>query len=125
VLKMIKSELAECMRSGEILALYETLRIIADVNRLRIICLLFTGEKCVCDIEEKLQISQPLASHHLGVLREAGLVRVRREATWSYYSLEREAVERLNGLFLKVLGSEKLSEHYPVRTECEEPALKA
>src|SRR4030065_1443132 len=117
---MKKRDLAECVKSEEIIILHEILKAICDENRLRIICLLFKGEKCVCDIEEELGISQPLASHHLGVLREAGLVDARREATWSYYSLNEEAIGNLNTLFAQVLGSDRFPKGYPRRDECDE-----
>jgi len=117
--------MAECITSERVVVLHEMLKAIGDANRLRMMCLLFSGEKCVCDIEEQLLISQPLASHHLGVLREAGLVSVRRAGTWSYYSLNLQAIRRLNELFLQVLGTERFPEDYPGRDECEEPPLKA
>lgn len=116
---MCAEKLAECMSGSEIARLYELLKIICDVNRLRILCLLFQGEKCVCDIEEQLEISQPLASHHLAVLRQAGLVEKRREGTWSYYSLVSEAVEGLNDLFTQILGTQRLPDEYPHREGCE------
>lgn len=120
-----RKKLAECADKREIVELYEALKAIADANRLRILCLLFQGEKCVCDIEEQLRISQPLTSHHLSVLREAGLVGVRRSGIWSYYSLVPEAVERLNRLFREVLGVEKISKGYPPREQCEEVVDRA
>ncbi len=66
------------------------LRVIADENRLRILKLLTQQETCVCDIIEQLGLPQPLASHHLGVLRQAGLVCNRRDAQWVYYSIVAE-----------------------------------
>jgi ArsR family transcriptional regulator len=122
---MSVKKLAECVSKGEIIELHDLLKIIGDVNRLKIMCLLFRGEKCVCDIEEQLEISQPLASHHLAVLRQADLVKVRRAGTWSYYSLNLQAIRRLNELFLQVLGTERFPEDYPGRDECGEPPLKA
>lgn len=103
----------------EILLLQELLKAIGDVTRLRIVSLLFDGEKCVCDIEQQLLISQPLASHHLGVLREAGLVSVRRKGTWSYYSLAKGTIGRLNDLFIQILGKQRFPAEYPSREECE------
>jgi len=99
----------QCATNPEVNELSETLKVISDPNRLRILCALFSGERCVCEIEEGLAISQPLASHHLGVLREAGLVNARREGTWSYYSLDKEAIQKLNRMFLEVLGENRLS----------------
>jgi ArsR family transcriptional regulator len=64
------------------------LRVLADEKRLTMVYLLAGGELCVCRIMEALGISQALASHHLGVLRQAGLVHDRRDARWVYYSLD-------------------------------------
>lgn len=52
--------------------------------------LLAGGEKCVCDLVEEIDASQPLVSHHLAVLKRAGLVRDRQDATWVYYSIDGE-----------------------------------
>jgi len=53
------------------------------------------GEVCVCELVAEFRLSQPTISHHLRVLREAGLVEVRRKGTWAYYRLVPEAVEGL------------------------------
>jgi ArsR family transcriptional regulator len=64
---------------------------IAIVNRLA-----GADEVCVCDFTLRLRLSQPTVSHHLRVLREAGLIEVsRRRGTWVYYRLVPEAVEQL------------------------------
>jgi DNA-binding transcriptional ArsR family regulator len=106
---MEKKPAFKCATSPEVNELSETLKVISDPNRLRILCALFSGEKCVCEIEEGLAISQPLASHHLGVLKEAGLVEVRKDGTWSYYSLDRKAIRDLNRIFQEILGEDRLS----------------
>ena len=116
---MARTGQAELISREEIDCLQGILRAINDANRIRIINLLFEGEKCVCDIERQLRISQPLASHHLGVLREAGLVSVRRSGTWAYYSLRREAIEEASDLFMRVLGKQRFPAEYPSREECE------
>ncbi|MGQ9681433.1 MAG: ArsR/SmtB family transcription factor [Anaerolineae bacterium] len=69
------------------------LRGLADRNRLRILSLLRDGELCVCNLMAALDISQALVSHHLSVLRAAGLVRERRAGRWVYYSLEPGALQ--------------------------------
>lgn len=66
---------------------------LGDPTRLRILRLVTTGEKCVCELVDAIDVPQPLLSHHLRVLREAGLVRTRREGRWAYYSLDRERLE--------------------------------
>lgn len=68
----------------------EALRFLGDPTRLRIIALMAQSETCVCDLTEQLNLSQPLISYHLGKLRNAGLVRTRRDGHWVYYSLDPE-----------------------------------
>lgn len=64
---------------------------LADETRLRIVALLSHGELCVCHLEEALRLSQPKVSRHLATLRAAGVVLDRREGTWVYYRLLRQA----------------------------------
>lgn len=68
----------------EMEALFKAL---ADETRLRILGLLLTGEVCVCDIHESLEIPQPKASRHLAYLRRSGLVDTRRDGLWIHYRL--------------------------------------
>ena len=65
---------------------------VAIVNRLA-----GAGEVCVCAFVGDLGLSQPTVSHHLRVLREAGLVEARRRGTWAYYRLVPETVSALAG----------------------------
>ncbi len=60
---------------------------LSDETRLRIVKLLEKGELCVCDIVAGLDIVQPKASFHLGVLKEAGLIKDRKQGKWIHYSL--------------------------------------
>jgi ArsR family transcriptional regulator len=62
-------------------------RAFSDRTRLRILSMLRTGELCVCDIVAVLDVPQPKVSRHLAYLRRAGLVDVRRDGPWMYYSL--------------------------------------
>jgi len=63
---------------------------LGDPTRLEIVGLLAAegSELCVCDIESRFDLSQPTVSHHLRILREAGVVASERRGTWVYYSLE-------------------------------------
>jgi DNA-binding transcriptional ArsR family regulator len=61
--------------------------------RAQIIEFLLSGERCVCEMTGPLDQSQPLVSHHLALLRDAGLLRMRNEGTRTYYSIA--YVERL------------------------------
>ena len=65
----------------------EVLRALADPTRLSICRRLGAEELCVCHLVEELGLGQPLISHHLKVLREAGLVEARRHSYWTYYRL--------------------------------------
>ena len=57
-----------------------------DENRIRIIKLLRSGEKCACKLLETLNITQPTLSHHMKILCDNGIVNVRKEGKWSHYS---------------------------------------
>ena len=56
------------------------------------------GEACVCDISQGVDLTQPTISHHLKVLREAGLLRSQRRASWVYYAVVPEALNTLSAL---------------------------
>ncbi len=81
------------------------LKVLAEPNRLLIFHLLMEGVQCNCELGSGLDMAPNLISHHLRVLREAGLVEVERDAVdgrWMYYSINRQALEQLNhawGLF--------------------------
>lgn len=63
------------------------LKALCDVNRIRILEILVKGEFCVSDLVEQLQIDQPKVSHHLAILRSAGIIRSRREGRHINYSI--------------------------------------
>jgi DNA-binding transcriptional ArsR family regulator len=90
------------VRSPQFGDLPRLLKVLADPTRLRIIGYLAQRELCVCDLEGLLGISQSMTSHHVGVLRRAGLLVARREERdirWVYYSLHPGAIERLREQF--------------------------
>lgn len=61
---------------------------LSEETRLRILKLLESGELCVCHIVAALDMVQPKVSFHLNVLKEAGLLKDRKQGRWSYYSLD-------------------------------------
>ena len=63
-------------------------------TRAQIIEFLLGGERCVCEMTGPLDVSQPLVSHHLALLRDAGLVRLRSEGARTYYSIDWERFDR-------------------------------
>ena len=73
-----------------------TFKALADPTRVAIVNRLSAGtDVCVCDLTDAFELSQPTISHHLGVLRAAGLIEGEKKGTWSYYRLVPGAVERL------------------------------
>ncbi len=73
------------------------LKALAEPLRWRIVELLAREELCVCHLVEELGVAQPLVSHHLGVLRRAGLVESERFRLWTYYRLCPQGLETLAG----------------------------
>jgi ArsR family transcriptional regulator len=77
----------------------ELLRVVAEPKRLLILDLLMQGVQCNCELGEALQLAPNLISHHLSVLRKAGLVDMERDALdarWVYYSINLVALDELN-----------------------------
>ena len=73
---------------------------LGDPVRLQLVDVLrrHAGKVCVCELVPLFDLSQPTVSHHLKVLREAGIVGSERRGTWIWYSLRPEAVARLREL---------------------------
>lgn len=68
---------------------------LSDETRLQILDQLTDGEQCVCDLMDALGSAQSRLSFHLKTLKEAGLLKDRREGRWIYYSLDPNAVQEL------------------------------
>ena len=73
-----------------------------DENRIHILKLLGSGEKCACRLLEEMSISQPTLSHHMKILCDSGIVVGRKEGKWMHYRISPEGVQLaqayLNGL---------------------------
>jgi ArsR family transcriptional regulator len=91
-------------------SMVKCLRALGDENRLRILMLLRERELCVLEVVEALGISQPLASSHLAVLREAGLATAHREGRRIRYSISEEAKRGGKHLLLKQVAETILDE---------------
>ncbi len=77
------------------------LEALGDETRLKMVQLLAGHDSlCVCELQQAFDLGQPTISHHLRILREAGLVDVVRRGTWAYYSLRRDTMMQL----IHVLG---------------------
>ena len=83
------------------------LKALADETRLHIFILLTRQESCVCEIEDILNLSQSLVSNHLAVLRQAGLVKARRDAEdarWIFYRADPKAAAALRQKWATLLA---------------------
>ena len=61
-----------------------------DENRIRILKLLLSGEKCGCKLLEEIHVTQPTLSHHMKILCDSGIVVGRKEGKWTHYSISAE-----------------------------------
>ena len=66
---------------------------LADENRVRALLALRGGELCLCQVVELLQLAPSTVSKHMSILRQAGLVRARKEGRWMYYRLPDPATD--------------------------------
>lgn len=90
------------LSEDEAVALSKLFKALADPVRLRLLNLIVAhpgGEACVCELTVPFDLSAPTISHHLKVLRQAGLIEGERRGTWVYYRAVPEALTRLSGLF--------------------------
>jgi ArsR family transcriptional regulator, arsenate/arsenite/antimonite-responsive transcriptional repressor len=93
-----------CSPAVEPLAVHERdqlaaqFKALADPTRIAIVNHLSAADEvCVCNLVDAFDLAQPTISHHLKILREAGLVESARRGTWAYYRLVPEAIDALRG----------------------------
>ena len=85
-------------------AVEDVFKALGDHIRIRIVQMLAkNGEMCVCKIMQELSMTQPAVSHHLSALKNAGLVRPRKQGQWVHYSLCRDALSETVSGFLQGL----------------------
>ena len=98
------SSVIEDMPEEEMLYdLAELFRIFADSTRIKILYVLFEAEMCVCDIAELLHMTQSAISHQLRLLKQAKLVKFRREGKTIFYSLADDHVRTIIGMGMEHL----------------------
>ena len=89
-------------RPADLKTLSAWLKALAEPRRLQILNLIIEGVQCNCELSQRLDLAPNLISHHLSVLRQAGLVEVERDlndARWIYFSINRAAFDALNATF--------------------------
>jgi ArsR family transcriptional regulator, arsenate/arsenite/antimonite-responsive transcriptional repressor len=94
---LVREPIGETAAAG----LAQVFRALADPVRLRLVSLIGAhqgGEACVCELTTAFDLTQPTISHHLKVLREAGIIEGERRGTWVYYWLVPAALERMAAL---------------------------
>jgi ArsR family transcriptional regulator len=85
--------------TAQALVFAELLKALAEANRIRIVSLLAAapaGDLTVCDLTDALELSQPTVSHHLKVLRGAGIVTCEKRGTWAHYGIVPEALQAIS-----------------------------
>jgi len=92
---------AEPLNAAAAMQMAAMFKALSDPVRLRLLSSVAShagGQACVCDISAGVEVSQPTVSHHLKVLRDAGLLTSQRRASWVYYAVVPEALEALSVL---------------------------
>ncbi|BCZ45443.1 transcriptional regulator [Clostridium gelidum] len=92
----IVNKVKECIPEEETLYdLADLFKVLGDSTRIKILCVLFEAEMCVCDIAALLGMTQSAISHQLRVLKQARLVKYKRQGKVVYYSLDDEHVKSI------------------------------
>lgn len=76
-----------------------------DENRIRILDMLSTGEKCACRLLEEIDVTQPTLSHHMKILCDSGIVVGRKEGKWTHYSISQKGIDEAQK-YLDILKKE-------------------
>jgi ArsR family transcriptional regulator, arsenate/arsenite/antimonite-responsive transcriptional repressor len=109
LLPLVPADTAECaiplvrepLGEGAAAGLAQVFKALGDPVRLRLLSLIGAhqgGEVCVCDLTTAFDLTQPTISHHLKVLREAGIITSERRGTWVYYRLVPAVLDRMGAL---------------------------
>lgn len=96
------------LSQDEAVELAGVFKAVADPVRSRLLSLIAAhsgGEACVCDLTGAFALSGPTISHHLKVLREAGLISGERRATWVYYRVRPETMRQLASVLVPAAAS--------------------
>ncbi len=94
---LLQKVTAQMPREEELYDLAELFKVFGDSTRIRILFVLFEAEVCVCDLAEVLQMTQSAVSHQLKILKQAKLVKNRREGKSMFYSLADDHVRAIIG----------------------------
>lgn len=109
-LRSMPGKCKPCSFNRDVSAEAELFKVLGDPHRLRILATLARCDDavCVCDLNGGLPLLQPTVSHHLKVLKDAGLVDAQRQATWVYYRLAKGALSKI-GRAIEVIFPERIA----------------
>ncbi|HEY2696619.1 MAG TPA: metalloregulator ArsR/SmtB family transcription factor [Pseudonocardiaceae bacterium] len=91
------------LTEGQSVDLARVFKALGDPVRLRLLSLIAShagGEACVCDLTDAFDLTGPTISHHLKVLREAGIIDGERRGTWVYYRVQPAVLQRLSSVLM-------------------------
>lgn len=88
-----------------------------DENRIKILDMLSSGEKCACMLLDDIAITQPTLSHHMKILCDSGIVVGRKEGKWMYYSIAESGVADARQCFEQLTS---VTESTEIKSCCEE-----
>ena len=80
----------------------EIFKAFCDENRIKILKMLNTGEKCACKLLDELNVTQPTLSHHMKILCDSGIVIGRKEGKWMHYSISPEGVREVSSALKEI-----------------------
>lgn len=90
--------------SLEMSEMIDFLKIISEENRLKIICFLKNKERCVCEVQEFLNLSQNLISHHLKTMKDFNLLKSNKVGLKVFYSLNKDIIKKYSSLLNNFLN---------------------
>lgn len=100
----------------DVVRLAQWLKVLAEPKRLNVLNLLMEGIHCNCELGEHLEMAPNLISHHLRVLRDAGLVIMERDvddARWVYYSVNEDSLRELNAVLDQFFSQQRIQPRRP------------
>lgn len=81
----------------------EIFKAFCDENRIKILKMLSSGEKCACKLLDAIDVSQPTLSHHMKILCDSGMVVGRKDGKWTYYSISDKGLKFAKE-YIEILG---------------------
>lgn len=100
-------------------------RAMGEDTRVKIITMLLKEEMCICELLEALGLSQSAVSHHVKILKQAGLVNDRRDGKWTFYSINKDGfaahIDSLQEKFIIPIEKYKYEQKLEPQAECAKP----